>query len=220
MQGLVGRDPDAMAALYDRYGGLVYSIGFRVLRDDQEAEQLALDVFQELWDRADRFNPERAKPRTYLLTVTRSRSIDRLRKRRSSREPRGVGGEAGPSGGGGWLEGLADPSAADPGAGLLAAEERARIDAALGALHGGERDAISLSFFDDLTHPQIAEALGLPLGTVKTRIRRGLLKLRKGLLQPDNAPGTPGTPGTSPGIPRSEPGPAPPRPEPEPPTAP
>ncbi|BAM03175.1 RNA polymerase ECF-type sigma factor [Phycisphaera mikurensis NBRC 102666] len=178
MAALVKRRPEALATLYDRHAGLVMAFCLRVLRDHAEAEQLTLDVFHELWERADRFNPQRSQPRTYLMTVCRSRAIDRLRRRRSSQEARGTGGD-----GFGVLDGRADPSAGEPLDGLLQDEQRARIDAALGALSEPERRAVELSFFDDLSHREIADALGLPLGTVKTRIRRGLLKLRDGVLR-------------------------------------
>ena len=178
MQGLIDRDAAALAALYDRYAALVMAVCKRGLRDHAEAEQLTLDVFQELWDRADRFDPRRSKPRIYLLTVTRSRTIDRLRKRAASREVRGSGGR-----GSGAPELHEDRSAEQPWGGLVAAEDRARVHEALSALHDSERRAIELSFLEDLTHTQIAELTGTPLGTVKTRIRRGLLKLRGGLLR-------------------------------------
>ena len=178
MAGLVERDAAALAALYDRYAPLVMSVCLRVLRDHQEAEQLTLDVFTELWEKAERFNPERGRPRTYLLTLTRSRSIDRLRRRKSARQTRGQGGE-----GFAVLDAHADASAPAPDERMAAEEQRAQIREGLAALSDAERLAVEMSFFDDLSHREISERLGLPLGTVKTRIRRGLLKLRDGVLR-------------------------------------
>ncbi len=178
MAGLVDRDTGALAALYDRYASLVMAVCFRVLRDHQEAEQLTFDIFTELWEKADRFNPDRGRPRTYLLTLTRSRSIDRLRRRKSARQTRGIGGD-----GYAALDGHADASAPAPDDRLLADEQQEQIREGLAELSDAERRAVEMSFFDDLSHREIAEKLELPLGTVKTRIRRGLLKLRDGALR-------------------------------------
>ena len=174
MQGLVERRPEALRAFYDRYAGLVMAVCLRVVRDRSESEQLTLDIFMELWEKPNRFNPKRGAPRTYLLTVTRSRAIDRLRSRRgaSASLADGVGGESTKG-----LQQRCDPDAEAPDDAAHRRERREVILAALARLHDGEREAVELAFFDDLSHPQIAERLKLPLGTVKSRIRRGLLRL-------------------------------------------
>lgn len=174
MRGLVERQPDALRSFYDRYAGLVMAVCLRVVRDRSEAEQLTLDIFMELWEKPERFNPQRGAPRTYLMTVTHSRAIDRLRSRRgaSASLADGVGGESSQ-----WLQQRPDPDAAAPDEAARLRERRDAIRVALDGLHEGEREAVELAFFDDLSHPQIAERLQLPLGTVKSRIRRGLLRL-------------------------------------------
>ena len=174
MEGLVKRHPDALRAFYDRYAGLVMAVCLRVVRDRPEAEQLTLDIFMELWEKPERFNPRRGAPRTYLLTVTHSRAIDRLRSRRgaSASLADGVGGESTRG-----LQQRCDPAAAPPDEAARLRERREAIRSALARLQDGEREAVELAFFDDLSHPQIAERLQLPLGTVKSRIRRGLLRL-------------------------------------------
>lgn len=166
----IGRgDADAFEALYRRHGGAVLALCLRILRDRAEAEDVLEEVFWELWQRRDRYDPERAAPFSYLMTVSRSRALDRLRFRRR-RE-------------GAW-QGLGDaelPAAAEssPYDGALLAEQRAAIERALSELPEASRRAVELNFFEGLSHREIADRLGDPLGTVKTRIRQGLLALRK-----------------------------------------
>jgi RNA polymerase sigma-70 factor (ECF subfamily) len=161
-------DQDALAEIYDRHGRLVYSLAFRILRDQSDAEDVVQDVFSQAWRQASRYDAARGSVLGWLLTLTRSRAIDRLRGRRSRPEP---------SSDEGALNGIPDPAAP---ADVLAASaaQAAHIRAALDGLTVLQRVAIELAFYEGLTHAEIAERLELPLGTVKTRIRQGLLKLR------------------------------------------
>jgi RNA polymerase sigma-70 factor (ECF subfamily) len=164
-------DQDALAEIYDRQGRLVYSLAFRILRDQSDAEDVVQEVFSQAWRQASRYDASRGSVLGWLLTLTRSRAIDRLRGRRSRPEP---------SSDEGALNGIPDPAApADVQA--ASAAQATQIRAALDGLTVLQRVAIELAFYEGLTHAEIAERLELPLGTVKTRIRQGLLKLRERL---------------------------------------
>jgi RNA polymerase sigma-70 factor (ECF subfamily) len=169
MERIAGGDPQALEQLYHRYGGAVLALCLRILRDRAEAEDVLEEVFWELWQRRGRYDRERAAPFSYLMTLARSRALDRLRFRRR-RE--------------GVWQGLPDGElpagvAASPYEDALLAEQRAAIERALDELPEASRRAVELSFFEGLSHREIADRLGDPLGTVKTRIRQGLLALRK-----------------------------------------
>lgn len=167
----IGRgDANAFEELYRRHGGAVLALCLRILRDRAEAEDVLEEVFWELWQRRDRYDRERAAPFSYLMTLTRSRALDRLRFRRRREgvwQSMGVG------------EPPAAPEDPTPYDGALVAEQRAAIERALRELPEASRRAVELNFFEGLSHREIADRLGDPLGTVKTRIRQGLLSLRK-----------------------------------------
>lgn len=175
MQGIRRRDERALAELYDRHAGLLFTLCLRILHDRHEAEDLLTDIFWELWDRAERYAAARGTPLAYLLTVARSRAIDRSR-----------------SGGKRMMIRLdtpdVDTAVSDGAAGTasplqeaLLEERRTRIREAMDALEPIQRRAVELSFFEDLSHSQIAERLNKPLGTVKTYIRQGIIRLRDSL---------------------------------------
>lgn len=173
MQRITDGDADALAALYDRHGALIYAVGLRILRDRGEAEELLIDVFWEIWSRAARYDPSRAAPVTYLLTLARSRSID---KKRSSahRDKTRPGPSDAP------IE-TAAANTANPPEQAIRDERSQLVRAAMQSLDPVQRQAVELSFFDGLSHTQIAARLAKPLGTVKTYIRQGLIRLRDGL---------------------------------------
>jgi RNA polymerase sigma-70 factor (ECF subfamily) len=174
MERICGRDPGALEEFYDRHASLVYAICLRVLRDAREAEEVLQEVFLEVWRRVERYDAGRASPRVYLVQVSRSRALDRLRRnRRRSDLGRRALAEAD--------AGIDDAVCAEPLPidGAIAAQEGRRIRIALRALPESQRRALMLAFFDGLSHSEIAEALGEPLGTVKTRIRKGLLRMRE-----------------------------------------
>jgi RNA polymerase sigma-70 factor (ECF subfamily) len=178
---LVGRDPAALAAIYDRYGRTVYSLTLRILGDPSGAEDATHDVFLKLWRRPEQYRVERGTLRAWLLSVAHNRAIDLVRRRRvaSSRlageEPdweqlnHPLGGDS--------LRTLSE-FGADPGMEAARAEEAAQVRWALGQIPAAQREAIELAFFEGKTHVEISAELGEPLGTAKTRIRLGMRKLR------------------------------------------
>ncbi|GAC1419831.1 MAG: sigma-70 family RNA polymerase sigma factor [Acidobacteriaceae bacterium] len=156
-------DERAMSTLYDRYSRVVYSVALRVLNDPASAEDILQEIFMQIWRNPDSFSAARGSLGGWLAVVSRNRSIDTLRRRRPSTA----------------LEDVILTSSTN-----LAAEsernfmmERAR--GVIANLPTEQRKTLQMAFFDGLTHSEIAEMTGDPLGTVKTRIRSGLLTLRK-----------------------------------------
>ena len=174
MERIALRQPQALAALYDRHRGAVYGICARVLGPGADAEEVLEEVFFEVWQRPQRYDAARSAPLSYLAVMARSRSIDRIRAsgRRANAHERSR---------------LLQPAAEDKDAldTALASEERARARDAMAALRDNEREVVTLFYWGGLTHAEIAERQGIPRGTVKTRIRRGLLRLREVLAPPE-----------------------------------
>ncbi len=171
-------EESALAELYDRFGGLVYSLAFSILGDAAEAEEAAADAFLQAWKSADAFDPSRASVAGWLTMIARTRSLDRLRARR--RRETTVARAAVASGG----EGVAVPLAAlDVPADLSIemSEMHVRVTHALAELPPAQRRVIELAYYGGLSHSEIAQELDEPLGTVKTRIRSAMEKLRSAL---------------------------------------
>jgi RNA polymerase sigma-70 factor (ECF subfamily) len=165
-------DAEALAELYDRTASLVYGLALRVLRVPEDAEEVTTDVYSHAWRSASRYDPARATVQGWLVMLTRSRAIDRLRARRVRVDTAGLD-----------LEGVDPPSRELAPDARLDQEVRARhVRTALDELAPHERTLIELAFFEGLTHSELADRLGLPLGTVKTRIRSGLQKLRRAMV--------------------------------------
>jgi len=162
------RDADALGQLYDRHCGLVFTLCLRTLQDRAEAEDVLIEVFHELWDRSARYDPVRSSPQTYLVLLARSRAIDRLRSK---------SGQALPASDHPDLEQAAN--SANPLEQVELGEDRARVVSALQQLEPAQRQAIECSFYEGLSHSRVARKLGKPLGTVKSSIRSGLIKLRE-----------------------------------------
>jgi RNA polymerase sigma-70 factor (ECF subfamily) len=201
MTGLAEGDTTALQALFDRHSGQVMALSLRILRDRARAEEVTGDVFWELWERADRYRPDRGAPLAYVMTITRSRAIDRLRSGRREEPTGGVADVAATLGAGAAAPRGSSPGAstgADAGArsgaasgaamrdagpfeSAAASELSRRVRRALSGLSEAERRAVEMSFFDGLSHGEIASALSEPLGTIKSRIRQGLLRLRDAL---------------------------------------
>lgn len=176
MAGIRSRDPQALAQLYDRHSSMVFALCVRMLRDRNEAEDVMSEVFWELWDRASRFDATRGSPLTYLLRVTRSRLIDRLRARRSRQKAELASVDAL-----GASDFESDAAGVEPLAGTLQSEQRALMTRAMESLTPEQRKAVEMAFFDAMTHTEIAAQLKEPLGTVKSRIRQALSRLRQSL---------------------------------------
>jgi RNA polymerase sigma-70 factor (ECF subfamily) len=173
MEAVVARrDADALGELYDRHSRLVMALCLRMLQDRAEAEDVLIEVFHELWDRCQQYDPGRSAPRTYLVLLARSRSIDRLRSK---------SGQALRASDSSDLELMS--SAANPLEHVESLESRARVVSAVRQLEPAQRQAIECSFYEGLSHARVAEKLGKPLGTVKTSIRTGLIKLREMLAE-------------------------------------
>lgn len=173
MEALPRGDERALGTLYDRHGSRLFALCLRILRDPTEAEELTGDIFLELWRRPERYDPQRGNLLAYLITLTRSRAIDRLRARKRDRrifvdqDDAAARREAAP--------------AATPLEDVAARECRDRVGRAIATLAPEQRRAIELAFYDGLSHSEIAAALREPLGTVKSRIRNGLVRLRDSL---------------------------------------
>lgn len=173
------RDEAALAALYDRYSRLVYSVAMRIVGQRQTAEDITLDAFQKVWQAAYTFQQERGRFVTWLISVARHRAIDELRRLGVRPEGASVelnqGFDAGPS---------REESVEDV---VWLAHRREAVRRALADLPGPQRQALELAYFHGLTQQEIAERLDTPLGTVKTRMRLGMQKLRSALEQMDAA---------------------------------
>jgi RNA polymerase sigma factor (sigma-70 family) len=159
-------DEVALAELYDRYGRAAYGLAVRVLRDEALAEDAVQDAFLSVWRGASRFIPERAKASTWIMTLVHRRAVDLVRReerRRTDPLP-----ETEPDSGG--------PSAADS---TWLHLERERVQAALKQLPDQQREALELAYYGGFTQSELAERLGEPLGTIKSRMFAGLARLRE-----------------------------------------
>ena len=164
-------DHDALAELYDRHSRGLYSLALRILQDAGEAEDVVQDVFTQAWRQASSYDAARGAVAAWLLMLTRSRAIDRLRARRSRPDLRSAPLPA--------IE-TADGSAT-PDVRILSAEQIARVRLALRDLPVLQRVAIEMAYYQGLSHTEIAAQLEQPLGTVKTRIRQAMIRLRDAL---------------------------------------
>jgi RNA polymerase sigma-70 factor, ECF subfamily len=164
-------DSSAVAELYDRHARALYSLALRMLSDAADAEDVVQDVFTQAWRQAGRYDPTRAPVIGWLLVITRARALDRLRARRARIAPAPLD--------------VVTIDPVDPGPGqelqAIGNEEAARLRQALEALPEGQREAIELAYYRGLSQSDIAQKLQQPLGTVKTRMRTALLKLREAL---------------------------------------
>jgi RNA polymerase sigma-70 factor (ECF subfamily) len=176
MDRLSGRDLLAFEALYDRYGDLVYSVALRVVGDTHVAEDVTQDVFLRVWRRPEYYDLRRGKFVTWLLSVTRNRSIDerRSQSRRLRHEALPATNEEEDI-----LPGTDERD--DPALATVLSDERLAVRRAIEKLPSEQKLAIQLAYFGGLTQQEIANKLGQPLGTVKTRIRLGMQKMRGAL---------------------------------------
>jgi RNA polymerase sigma-70 factor (ECF subfamily) len=159
---------DAVAELYDRHARPIYSLALRILGDATEAEDIVQEVFSQAWKQAARYSASRGAVAAWLMTLARSRAIDRLRAKRA--RPGDVSDER--------VAGQLVDAGPPADSLVLSSEQVARVRAALDELPLLQRAAIELAYYEGLTHAEIADRLEQPLGTVKTRIRLAMLKLR------------------------------------------
>jgi RNA polymerase sigma-70 factor (ECF subfamily) len=164
-------DRQALAEFYDQTAGMLFSTAVRILGDTHEAEEVIQDVFVQVWDKAATFDAALGAPRHWALSIARNRSIDRLRARQRRVRLVEALQEAGPD--------LAPRGS--PGGSDLSEEDLRAVRSAVSGLPPEQRQAIELAFFGGQSHQEIAATLQQPLGTIKARIRRGMLKLRESL---------------------------------------
>ena len=169
----------ALGALYDRYSRLVFSMALNTTGDSGLAEEITQDVFLRVWNKAETYRPEQGKVVTWMSSITRYRAIDLLRQRGIRPEGNRLD----------WVDGVSPdlPDAMDVELEVEVAQRKQRVRTALSQLPPEQRQALSYAFFQGYSHSQIAEALSEPLGTVKTRIRLAMQKLRQ-ILYEDKFP--------------------------------
>lgn len=156
-------DQGAMAALYDRFSSIVYAVALRVLQDTGAAEDVLQDIFMQLWRNPRAFDSSRGNMAAWLAVIARNRAIDALRKRRPQDD----------------IEDVVLSVETDLASETDRSRAMEKVRGALQAMPTPQRSALEMAYFEGLTHTEIAEKTGEPLGTVKTRIRTGLLSLRK-----------------------------------------
>lgn len=175
LQRMCDGEASAVAVLYDRHARAIYSLALRIVGDEGDAEDLVQVVFAQAWQRAGAYDDARGSVAAWLLTMTRSRAIDRVRARRSRPSAQGALD----------VEAAGDLPAASTGLvdQLVADEEARRVRTALEALPFIQRVAIELAYYEGLSQREIAERLEQPLGTIKTRMRAALMRLRDALTE-------------------------------------
>ncbi len=169
IEGVARGEPHALEQLYEATVGRVFGLALRIVRTREAAEEVAIDVYHQVWRTAARYDALRGGPLTWLLTICRSRALDQLRREEPAQahpDPQSLAG----------AEALARGD--DPQDLLAACQGHAQLAAALESLTALQRQLIALAFFRGLTHQEIAEHARLPLGSVKTYIRRALAQLR------------------------------------------
>ncbi len=169
IRAIASGDQAALSTLYDATSRLVFGLALRVLNDRATAEEVMLDVFTQVWRQAANYDLDRGSPMAWLMTIARSRAIDRLRsgwQDQQRKQPLDVVGDVRSSG-------------ISPEEATIISERRKLVRNALGAISTEQRELIELAYYGGLSHSEIALQTNLPLGTVKTRIRLGMLKLRE-----------------------------------------
>ena len=167
IKAIAGRDEAALALLYDRYRVVVFGLLMRILNNREEAEDVLQEVFLQVWRKADDFDETRGRPFTWLVTLARSRGIDRLRSLATRERVTEAGAKE------------VSEEVSDAASDTFKSEQRGLVNSALAQLPEDQKRPLMLAYFEGLTQSEIATNLGAPLGTVKTRMRSGLTKLRE-----------------------------------------
>ena len=176
LQRIVARDTAALAELYDRHSRLLFGLVLKIVRDRAEAEEILQEVFIRVWTRAELYDSRLGGPRPWLVRLARNCAIDRLRARRTRdavNQPALDEAKAHPA--------LSSVHVPTPEAVVIHAERRGTVVEALARLPAEQARLIEAAFFEGYTHSELATLFGLPLGTVKTRIRAGLMTMRQRL---------------------------------------
>ncbi len=169
LKRIAQQDQSALAQLYDRYARVIYAVAFKSLGSVEESEEIVLDVFSQVWRTAERYDVTKGRVDTWLFMMTRSRVLDRLRSLQRTTKTQNASVKA---------EIQSIKVSVDPVEDVLTRERRTQVLAALSQLPDEQRLVIEFAYYQGLTHSEIASQTGLSLGTVKTRIRLGLNKLR------------------------------------------
>lgn len=170
LRRIAAQEPDALGLLYDRYAPVVYALCLKTLGSPEDAEEVVTDVFAQVWRTASSYDPARGRADAWLFRIARSRAVDKLRRRGREARMQEAVEAAGPA-----------EEVRHPESDVLQSESGREMAAALGQLPEAQRRALELAYYQGLSHAEIAEATGEALGTVKTRIRLGLGKLREAL---------------------------------------
>ena len=168
------RQPDALAELYARFAPTLLALARRILDNHADAEEVLQEVFVQVWNRGERYDPARSSVSTWLVLIARSRAIDRLRSRKVVERTHEAGAQAMPAGG----EAYASPVAVEN---VFIQERHDRVRREMATLPAEQRQVLEMAFYEGLTQSEIAAKAGLPLGTVKTRTLLAMKKLRQAL---------------------------------------
>jgi len=171
------QEAEALSVLYDRYGRLLFTVAYHLVGNKALAEEIMLDVFRRVWEKAASYRANRANVRTWLTSMTRNRAIDMLRREAVRPERDSVS----------WETLLVEPHATNrsPEAAVSHQIEMQKVHTAMAELPKEQQNVLAMAYFHGYSHSQIANQLELPIGTVKTRIRLGMQKLRQMLLPQD-----------------------------------
>lgn len=173
LERIAERNEPALERLYDRYSAVLYATAYRIAGERSDAEEIVLDAFAQAWRDAAQFRSERGSVIAWLTMICRSRALDRVRAR--GRRTRLLEAASASDPDAALAMGTGEPS---PSGNVEQLERRALVAQAIGELSPPQRQAIQLAFYEGLSHSEIAEKLGEPLGTVKTRVRLAMQKLR------------------------------------------
>jgi RNA polymerase sigma-70 factor (ECF subfamily) len=169
---IIHQQTDALSTLYDRYGRLVYSVAFQMMGDGAAAEEITQDVFVRIWEKAHTYRADQARVSTWITSITRYRSIDLLRRRGTRPDHTSIAWDDLPLN-------VTPVAAGNPEDMTELSLLQKRVREAIATLPVEQKKVLALAYFKGLTHSEIADLLGDPLGTVKTRIRAGMQKLKE-----------------------------------------